>query len=144
MNRRAPGGTRLFNREGQALIFVSNTLADLATRAEPYVRQGVRVEAVPAAGGGLDLAAVLARLAALEANEVWVEAGARLAGALLAQRLVDELVLYLAPCLLGADALPLALLPPLASLEQRLALRFHEVTRIGEDLRLVLRPEPHR
>ena len=141
---RVPPGARLFNREGQALIFVSNTLADLATRAEPYVRQGVRVEAVPAAGGGLDLAAVLARLAALEANEVWVEAGARLAGALLAQRLVDELVLYLAPCLLGADALPLALLPPLASLEQRLALRFHEVTRIGEDLRLVLRPEPHR
>jgi diaminohydroxyphosphoribosylaminopyrimidine deaminase/5-amino-6-(5-phosphoribosylamino)uracil reductase len=140
---RAPPGARMFNREGEALIFVSSALSDLTARAAARTRQGVRVEAVaPAAGGGLDLAAVLARLAALEANEIWVEAGARLAGALLAQRLVDELVLYVAPCLLGADALPLALLPQLTSLEQRLALRFHEVTRIGADLRLVLRPEP--
>jgi len=140
---RAPPGARMFNREGQALIFVSSALADLVARAEPYARQGVRVEAVaPAAGGGLDLPAVLARLAVLEANEVWVEAGARLAGALLTQRLVDELVLYVAPCLLGAEALPLAQLPRLASLDQRLALRFHEVTRIGADLRLVLRAEP--
>lgn len=139
---RAPPGARMFNREGPALIFVSSELPDLAARAEPYTRAGVRVEAIaPAATGGLDLGAVLARLAALEANEIWVEAGAHLAGAFLAQQLVDELVLYVAPCLLGADALPLAQLPALAGLEQRVALRFHEVTRIGEDLRLVLRPE---
>ena len=133
----------MFNREGEALIFASSALVDLQTRAAAHARQGVRVEALaPAAGGGLDLPAVLARLAALETNEVWVEAGARLAGALLTQRLVDELVLYVAPCLLGADALPLALLPHLTNLDQRLALRFHEVTRLGEDLRLVLRPAP--
>ncbi|MGB8694782.1 MAG: dihydrofolate reductase family protein, partial [Steroidobacteraceae bacterium] len=100
------------------------------------------VEAIaPAAAGGLDLPAVLARLAALEANEVWVEAGAQLAGALLAQQLVDELVLYLAPCLLGPSALPLAQLPELADLGERVALQYHEITRVGEDLRLVLRPQ---
>ena len=139
---RAPPGARLFNREGPALILVSSSLPDLSVRAEPYLRAGIRVEAVTSAtGGGLDLDAVLARLAALEANELWVEAGARLAGAFLAQQLVDELVLYVAPCLLGSGAMPLAELPQLADLDQRLAMRYHEVTRIGEDLRLVLRPE---
>ena len=139
---RAPPGARMFNREGPALILVSSALPELAARAEPYVRAGIQVEAVaPAASGGLDLGAVLERLAALETNELWVEAGPRLAGAFLAQQLVDELVLYVAPCLLGADALPLAYLPPLADLRQRVALRYHEVSRIGDDLRLVLRPE---
>ncbi len=142
---RAPLGARMFNREGAALIMVADSLPDLETRAEPYRRAGIKVEAVaPAAGGGLDLAAVLRRLAALEANELWVEAGARLAGAFLAQRLFDELVLYLAPCLLGSDAMPLAQLPQLADLDQRLALRYHEVSRIGDDLRLVLRPTESR
>jgi diaminohydroxyphosphoribosylaminopyrimidine deaminase/5-amino-6-(5-phosphoribosylamino)uracil reductase len=139
---RAPPGARMFNREGSALILVSKELSDVEARAEPYRKQGVEIETVaPAAGGGLHLPAVLARLAALEANEVWVEAGARLAGAFLAQRLVDELVLYVAPCLLGSGAMPLAQLPQLTDLDQRLALRYHEVTRVGADLRLVLRPE---
>jgi diaminohydroxyphosphoribosylaminopyrimidine deaminase/5-amino-6-(5-phosphoribosylamino)uracil reductase len=139
---RAPVSARMFNREGPALILVSAALADLEARARPYAEHAVRVEAIaPAAAGGLDLTAVLARLAALEANEVWVEAGAQLAGALLAQHLVDELVLYLAPCLLGPGALPLAQLPELADLEQRVALQYHAITRVGEDLRLVLRPQ---
>jgi len=98
------------------------------------------VESVPvAAGGGLDLGAVLARLAALEANEVWVEAGPRLAGALLAARLADELVIYLAPCLLGPQALPLAQLPELQSLDARLALRYESVEQCGDDLRIIAR-----
>ena len=138
---RAPPGARMFNREGAALVMVSNELADVETRAEPYRKLGVSVESVaPAAGGGLHLPAVLARLAALEANEVWVEAGAHLAGAFLAQRLVDELVLYVAPSLLGSGAMPLAELPQLTDLDQRLALRYHDVARVGDDLRLVLRP----
>ncbi len=138
---RAPVAARMFNREGPALILVSSALADLAARCAPYAEHGVRVEAVaPAETGGLELPGVLARLAALEANEVWVEAGAQLAGALLAQQLVDELVLYLAPCLLGPGALPLAQLPELADLDQRVALQYHEVTRVGDDLRIVLRP----
>jgi diaminohydroxyphosphoribosylaminopyrimidine deaminase/5-amino-6-(5-phosphoribosylamino)uracil reductase len=81
-----------------------------------------------------------ARLTALEANEVWVESGPRLAGALLDSRLVDELVIYLAPCLLGPDAQPLAELPPLRELGSRLQLRYLSAEFIGPDLRIIARP----
>jgi diaminohydroxyphosphoribosylaminopyrimidine deaminase/5-amino-6-(5-phosphoribosylamino)uracil reductase len=135
---RAPPTARIFNREGEALVFTA--LAGCAARSALEAR-GVKVQAVPAAaGGGLDLAAVLGQLAALEANEVWVEAGARLAGAFLAAGWVDELVLYVAPTLLGSDARPLAQLPGPAQLAERLQFEFSSVERIGPDLRIVAVP----
>jgi len=133
---RVPPGARVYAGGGPAAAFAA---APDPARQAALEAQGVSVEVLPAAAGGVDLAAVLARLAAREANEVWVEAGPRLAGALLAAGLVDELVLYFAPCLLGPQAQPLALLPPLEHLEQRLALRFHSVERVGDDLRLIAR-----
>jgi diaminohydroxyphosphoribosylaminopyrimidine deaminase/5-amino-6-(5-phosphoribosylamino)uracil reductase len=138
---RLPPAARLIEREGAPLVFTTaEALAGSPARAALEAR-GVRLEAVPLESPGrLSLPAVLRRLAALECNEVWVEAGARLAGAFLAAGLVDELVVYVAPCLLGPDARPLALLPPPASLEERLSLRFTECTPVGDDLRLVARP----
>jgi len=143
---RSPPGARVFEREGPAVIFTS-TASDAdspggATRRGALEQRGVRIEAVSPAPAGLDLPAVLTRLAELEANEVWVEAGARLAGSLLGQDLVDELVLYVAPCLLGPQALPLALLPELQTLPASVRFQYHEVTRIGEDLRIVARRAP--
>ncbi len=133
---RVPATARVYGTEAPALVFTAST--DPAKR-EALLRRGVRVEEVAASGTGLDLQAVLARLAALEANEVWVEAGARLAGALLAAQLVDELVIYLAPCLLGPQAQPLAQLPLLGRLEDRLMLQFESVQAIGPDLRVIAR-----
>jgi diaminohydroxyphosphoribosylaminopyrimidine deaminase / 5-amino-6-(5-phosphoribosylamino)uracil reductase len=69
-----------------------------------------------------------------------VEAGARLAGALLHEDLVDELIVYVAPSLLGPQGRPLVDLPPISSLENRLQLKYTEVTTIGEDLRLTAVP----
>jgi diaminohydroxyphosphoribosylaminopyrimidine deaminase/5-amino-6-(5-phosphoribosylamino)uracil reductase len=89
---------------------------------------------------GLDLDSILHDLARREINEVWVEAGARLGGALLAANLVDELILYLAPTLLGHTARPLAVLPELARLDQVRRWHWHDVRRVGGDLRLILRP----
>jgi diaminohydroxyphosphoribosylaminopyrimidine deaminase/5-amino-6-(5-phosphoribosylamino)uracil reductase len=137
---RSPPGARMFAEPGPSLVF---TIAGGSSRAarELLEQRGVRVEeAPPAPGGGIDLPAVLARLAQLETNELMVEAGPRLAGALLAAGLVDELVLYMAPCLLGPQARPLAELAPLASLAQRLPLAYDDVVRIGDDLRIIARP----
>ncbi len=89
---------------------------------------------LPAGARRPDLAAVLELLAARGANEVWVEAGATLAGAFVEQGLFDELVLYLAPTLLGPDARALLALAPLAALSQRLALRFTGCRAVGDDL----------
>jgi len=82
---RVPPTARMFDREGPALVFTASTDAG---RLGELARRGVLVESVPRApGGGLALQTVLRRLAELAANEVWVEAGARLAGALLQARL---------------------------------------------------------
>ena len=73
-------------------------------------------------------------------NEVWVEAGRQLAGALLQAGLVDELLLYLAPKVLGDSALGLLHIAELDSLAQAPQLIWHDVQQIGDDLRLTLRP----
>jgi len=92
--------------------------------------------------GQLDLDAVLALLAAREINEVQVETGATLAGALLRAGLVDELLLYVAPVLLGERARPLFDGLRIDEMSQHLQLRTIETRRIGDDLRLLLRPVP--
>jgi diaminohydroxyphosphoribosylaminopyrimidine deaminase/5-amino-6-(5-phosphoribosylamino)uracil reductase len=101
----------------------------------------VPVERVPAAGRRLELAAVVARLAAWEVNELLVECGPTLAAGFLEAGLVDELILYVAPLLLGADAAPLTALSG-ARAADRVAAAFEIVgtERMGEDLRMILRP----
>lgn len=100
----------------------------------------VRTAATNAAGR-LDLADVLAQLAELECNEVLVEAGPTLAGAFVHPGLADELVLYVAPTVLGHDGRPTLQWPEsLRSLAERPRFAFHDVRRVGADLRLTLRP----
>ncbi len=100
-----------------------------------------QVSRVPRTPRGLDLAAVIDRLAALEVNELLVECGPRLAGAFLEARLVDELILYVAPSFLGADAAPLAALSGLGASDALPRFEFREQRLIQNDLRLVLTPK---
>jgi diaminohydroxyphosphoribosylaminopyrimidine deaminase/5-amino-6-(5-phosphoribosylamino)uracil reductase len=88
----------------------------------------------------VDLEALLKALAELEINEVQVEAGARLCGALLGAGLVDELLVYQAPVLLGDGGPGLAALGPLESMAERMHLEVLETTRFGDDLRIRLKP----
>lgn len=133
----------------------------LATVARGHVREGdaptlylhapdakppreLRAEhaAVPVRGSLFDLDAVLRLLAAREVNEVQLEAGATLAGAFLAAGLVDEVLLYVAPLLLGAEGRPLFDGLHIGAMAERLRLRTVESRSIGDDLRLLLRPAP--
>ncbi|HNF66075.1 MAG TPA: bifunctional diaminohydroxyphosphoribosylaminopyrimidine deaminase/5-amino-6-(5-phosphoribosylamino)uracil reductase RibD [Plasticicumulans sp.] len=135
---RTPLAARLIGRPGRTLI-VCGPQAGVA-EAAALAAYGVDIERVPVQGGGLDLDAVLASLAARGCNEVHAECGARLAGALLAAGRVDELVVYLAPLLLGDAARGLARLPGLERMEQRLEFDWTDVRSVGRDLRLTLAP----
>ena len=118
-------------------VILFTASADAARRAALQER-GAEIVDVPATGGRLDLAVVLANLAARHVNELHVEAGARLNGALLRTGQVDELLLYLAPTLLG-DGRGMAALGPFTSLAEGLAFDFHDATRVGADLRILAR-----
>ncbi len=124
------------------LVFTSAAGAHALARlvdADPAV---LKIEAMNAdEAGRIDLDTALRRLAALECNEVLVEAGPRLAGSFLAAGLADEIVLYVAPTILGDTAQPSFVLPqPLRALAERPHYSYHDVRRIGPDLRLALRP----
>ncbi|MFS8063476.1 MAG: bifunctional diaminohydroxyphosphoribosylaminopyrimidine deaminase/5-amino-6-(5-phosphoribosylamino)uracil reductase RibD [Luteimonas sp.] len=94
----------------------------------------------PVSAGRFDLTAVLQLLGARDISEVQVEAGATLAGAFLAAGLVDELLLYVAPVILGQRARPMFDGLPIDTMEERLRMRIVERRRIGDDIRLLMRP----
>lgn len=115
------------------------TLVVHAPDTEPRDDRYARVELAPVvadAGGRLDLDTVMQLLAVRSVNELQVEAGPVLCGALFEQGLVDELLLYVAPVLLGDAARPLLALPALADMTGRWPLRLLDRRRLGEDLRM--------
>lgn len=96
--------------------------------------------AVPEVENKLDLVAMMMLLGQRQINSVWVEAGATLAGALLRAGLVDELIVYLAPKLLGNAARGLCALPGLTQLADAPEFSFSDIRQVGDDLRLTLTP----
>ncbi len=120
-------------------LLLATACAD-AGRMSALRAQGAEIVSLPAAGGQVDLPALLQALAQRGVNELHVEAGARLNGALLAAGLVDEILLYMAPCLLGNTAHGLFDLPVLTSLQEKHRLEVRDVRSVGSELRLVLRP----
>jgi diaminohydroxyphosphoribosylaminopyrimidine deaminase / 5-amino-6-(5-phosphoribosylamino)uracil reductase len=114
--------------------------------AEAGIHAGPAANTAAGAASGttrLSLPDVLDRLGRREINELWVEAGARLAGRLLDESLVDELVLYMAPKLLGSNGRPLADIADVQQLKHARQLSIVETRQIGEDLRIRLRQAGH-
>jgi diaminohydroxyphosphoribosylaminopyrimidine deaminase/5-amino-6-(5-phosphoribosylamino)uracil reductase len=107
----------------------------------PEVLAHSEAQMVPLAGGGqgLDLQQLMAVLSARQCNEILVESGPRLAGALLQQGLLDELIVYMAPTLLGDSARPLLSLP-LDSMAEKVQLQIDDVRKVGQDWRIIARP----
>jgi diaminohydroxyphosphoribosylaminopyrimidine deaminase/5-amino-6-(5-phosphoribosylamino)uracil reductase len=111
--------------------------ADPAARTA-LERAGAEVVELPGADDRVDLPALLALLAQRGVNELHVEAGAALNGALLANGLVDEWVAYVAPMAVGDSARGLFAQPPLATLAEAARFRLADTRQLGEDLRLTL------
>lgn len=128
-----PPRSRLFDLHARVVVFCTEALPD---RAAALAQRGAEVVELPAGAGGVDLAALFVALAEREVNEVHVEAGPTLCGRLVESGFVDELLVYLAPHLLGDSARGLLTMAPLASMGQRMALHMKETRRVGEDLRI--------
>ena len=108
-------------------------------KTEALQALGATVIALPNAHGKVDLAAMLRDLGSRDTNELHVEAGFKLNGSFLREGLVDELLLYLAPKLLGAGAMGMANFGPLQTLTEAIPLHWHDVQPVGDDLRVLTR-----
>ncbi|MGE5385667.1 MAG: bifunctional diaminohydroxyphosphoribosylaminopyrimidine deaminase/5-amino-6-(5-phosphoribosylamino)uracil reductase RibD [Betaproteobacteria bacterium] len=110
-----------------------------AIKFGPLRERGVELLVLPNPEGRVDLGTLMQELGRRGINELHVEAGGRLNGALLQAGLVDELLLYLAPCLIGGAARDLFDLPELLTLEGKHRLAIRDVRQVGADLRLLAR-----
>lgn len=134
---RTPPASRVFATPGPVLVATDGTQP---AREAGLVAAGATVLHLPREDAGLDLRALFGHLAAAQCNEVLVEAGAVLAGAVLRSGLADEVVLYVAPMLLGSTARPLFELP-LARMDEKLMLRISDISAVGEDWRITAAPD---
>lgn len=134
---RTPADAAVLRGDGATLLHGPDVDAG---RVRRLTGAGVRCVALPLNGGRLDLGAALDWLGENGCNEVLVEAGPTLGGALCRAGLVDEWLLYLAPHLMGDAARPLLHWPGLEDMSQRRPLQLQDCRRIGPDLRLTLRP----
>ena len=112
---------------------------DDAVKIQALRAAGAEVLVLPGADGRIDLACLMQVLAEREINELMVEAGATLNGALLEANLIDELVLYMAPMLLGDAARGLFTLPALNKMDDRKNLILRDVRQVGNDMRVIAR-----
>ena len=117
-------------------VLIAAAVEDKAAIAALQDR-GAEVLLLPDARGKVELSELMRELARRELNEIHVEAGVKLNGSLLAAGLVDELLLYLAPSLLGDSARGMFSLPELTDLAQKRLVQFADVQTIGSDLRIL-------
>ena len=132
---RTPPAARLLDAPGSTLVYAAH---DLPQPRALLQERGAEVVLLPGTGGRVDLAAVLRDLGARGINELHVEAGQVLNGAFVQAGLVDEVLVYIAPLLLGPGR-DLAGFGPLQQLQQAQRLRFVEVSPVGADLRVIAR-----
>lgn len=131
---RLPPGARMLQEPGQTLILTAD--GNDAKRAA-LTQAGATVVNLPHGNGGIDLHAALRYLATEhDINELLVEAGPTLNGALLDAGLIDELVIYMAPALLGDGARGLFHLASPPAMSQRIELEISEVRAVGQDWRI--------
>jgi diaminohydroxyphosphoribosylaminopyrimidine deaminase/5-amino-6-(5-phosphoribosylamino)uracil reductase len=133
-----PPAARIVAPPGTVLVYAA---VDDAARRGALEQRGAEVALLPPRSGKVDLAAMVEDLGKRGINELHVEAGEKLNASLLAAGLVDELLVYVAPRLVGSGR-GLAALAPIARLDDALAFVFVDVERVGTDLRLLLRPAP--
>lgn len=132
-NLTMPLNAKMLSLPGETLIF---TATDDPERQEDLCAAGARVVYLPNREACVDFTQMYRQLAELEINEVHLEAGANLAGAMLQAQLIDELIIYMSPTLMGSHARGLFHLPHLAQLAERIHLDIQDIRAVGNDWRI--------
>lgn len=138
---RLPLAAACLSEPGRTLVIT--TPAHTAEKRARLTQAGAEIHVLPAGSDGrIDLALMLQWLAEHEqVNELLVETGATLAGALLDAALIDELQLFVAPTLLGGEARPLFALPGLSRMADQRRLTIHDMRAVGRDWRIIASPQ---
>jgi len=136
-----PPTARMLGLPGRTLILTtSQEDAEMAALMKALVNAGADVVCLEGKGDALDLHAVMDYLAELQVNEVLLETGATLSGAMLSQGLIDEMIIYMAPHLMGDQARGLFHLPGLSEMSQRIQLDIMDIRAVGQDWRITAKP----
>ncbi len=128
-----PVTARMLQQPGRTLVM---TCSDDEAAREALEHAGAGVIVLPFCSDTVDMLAVLDTLGEMEVNEVLVESGATLSGAMLQAGLIDELVIYMAPILMGDGARGLFRLPALQNMEQKIGLEITDIRAVGKDWRI--------
>ena len=136
---RTPPTARILTLPGTTLIVGA---VDDPRRMAELKGAGAEVYLCPGDSGRVDLGALMSELARREINEVLLETGPTLAGAAISEGLVDEILIYLAPHLMGDAGRGLFSLPGIDRMRDRIPLAIVDVRAVGRDLRVTARPEP--
>ncbi len=135
---KTPANAHVFNASGPIMLFAHTV--DEAKKAALEAKGATIITLSPTPSGTLPLRQVCQELAKHDTNEIHVEAGATLCGALMQEELVDELILYMAPHLMGSQACGLLNLPGLEQMSQRMHLDIKDIRAIGSDWRIMAYP----
>ncbi len=133
---RISSSARLFSAPGDVIVFCGEALRH---RREDLAGTGGEIVPVPFHKGGVDLEAVMLQLAQRQINEIMLEAGATLSGAMLQAGLIDELVVYVAPHIMGDMGRGLFHLPGIEYMKERIGVDIREIRAIGRDWRITAR-----
>jgi len=134
---RFPFSAKIAKVAGEVLVM---TAVDVTAANSDVENRDCQFVQIAEKDGHVDLTAALKYLAEKEINEVHVEAGAILSGAFLQQQLVDEIVIYMAPHIMGDEAKGLFSLPGLSKMKDRISLNIQDVRMLGKDLRITAKP----
>jgi diaminohydroxyphosphoribosylaminopyrimidine deaminase/5-amino-6-(5-phosphoribosylamino)uracil reductase len=133
---RTPPAAKMLKLPGETHIYTINAAQE---NAQPVKTAGAKMHTMPAIGNRVDLHAVLSHLGQLSVNEVLLEAGPTLSGAMLNAGLVDEIVVYMAPKIMGNAARGLFNLPGLEKMSQAIDVQIDDIRAVGSDWKITLR-----
>ncbi len=136
-NLSMPETAKMLSLPGHTIVMTTCNEDDEIARLQVA---GAEVIDVPAKNGSVDLAAVLDELGKEGYNEVMLETGATLSGAMLQAGLIDEMIIYMAPSIMGSEARPLLKLTGIDAMEDKIELDISDVRSFGKDIRIMAKP----